>query len=82
MTKSEWIVWKNIDRVKSCEIQKNGWPDFLVAHEDKLYCLEVKTGTEPITADQKRMHALLARKGIETYIIRDGWCEKLGKRFS
>ena len=83
MTKSEWRVWEHVSSWKDTEILKCGWPDFLVrCGGGSLYCLEVKTGNEPVTDRQKKMHEMLRKAGIETFIIRDGWCEELQKRFA
>ena len=82
MTKSEWLVWKRISGWKESEIRRTGWPDFMVVSGDGPFCLEVKTAKEPVTKEQKRMHEILATKGIPTYIVRDGWCEQLQMRLS
>jgi hypothetical protein len=82
MTEAERIVCEYVHSWEGFVKLKSGWPDFLVAHADSIYCLEVKTGNDPIRNNQKRMHEILRKVGIETFIVRDGWCEQLQKRFA
>lgn len=51
---------------------KNGWPDFLCMNPEKteLFAVEVKTGDDEPTEDQRRMHRLLAMHGVKVYIVR------------
>ena len=69
MTKSEWLVWEHVSSWQDSEILKTGWPDFLVVCGGSIYCLEVKTGKEPVTDRQKKMHEILRKAGIETFIV-------------
>jgi hypothetical protein len=82
MPEAERLVWEHVSSWEDSEILKCGWPDFLVAHAGSIYCLEVKTGNDPIRDKQKRVHEILRKAGIETFIVRDGWCEELQKRFA
>jgi VRR-NUC domain len=50
-------------------VYRNGWPDFLLLHEGRAvgFALEVKTRSDRLRSEQKRMIEALDRMGIVTH---------------
>jgi len=64
------------------EVLRRGWPDFLVLSKDwkRGFAVEYKSQTDRLRPEQERMHAALARFGIQTYIAKPEFQSFLRKR--
>ncbi len=49
-------------------LYRAGWPDFLIENGDDLYCVEVKAGTDNMSARQAASFGALERRGIRVYV--------------
>lgn len=50
---------------------RSGWPDFLFYKENgPVFCVEAKQGKDQVRPNQEKVHTLLARAGLPTFVIR------------
>lgn len=49
---------------------KRGWPDIILLNRGKLYGLELKTIVGVLSAEQRALHAELAKQGVQVAVCR------------
>ena len=52
------------------QVIRNGWPDFLAMRGNELRFIEVKTNSNSLTVEQKRVRRALAKIGVTVEVIR------------
>ena len=68
---SEQAVLKALREIPGITIMRSGLPDFWVSLPDgTLRCIEVKSGSDQVRANQKAAMRILARAGIRTHVLR------------
>lgn len=57
------------------QVHRNGWPDFLITRDGKLFCLvELKTFGDPVRPEQEAMHTILRAAGVKVHVVYADQC--------
>ena len=66
-TEGRFIRWLHQIR-PNANVQRGGWPDFLVESDGNIVGIEVRSGTDHLSPDQIRCMRILERAGIPCYV--------------
>jgi len=68
MTKSERKVMRKLVR-EEATFYHRGWPDFLTMKGETVVLMEIKSGSQKLSKEQKQMHRVLRKQGLKVITV-------------